>query len=274
MLGGSTLDVIRTVVDILVVAYIIYKFLELTKGTRTVQMLIVVLGVAMLILLSRQQFLDLPTFRWLVDKSLYAIVLVVVVLYQDDIRRSLVRIRWLDALGKGRGLAPAHVQEEVVKAVRSMAGKRMGALIVIERTGNIEPYSAKSGTRLDSIISKDALYSIFVPGHENPLHDGAALLSKDRILAAGCTLPLTSRADLESWAGMRHRAAVGVSEEVDAVVVVVSEESGRISVAIGGDLQANLKVDELRHLLSRELAEVAPAPAIRSWRDRWFRKAG
>ncbi len=273
MLGGSTLDVIRTVLDILIVAFIIYKFLELTQGTRTVQMLVVVLGVAVLIMISRQQFLDLPTFRWLVDKSLYAIVLVVVVLYQDDIRRSLVRIRWLDARGKGRGLAPAHTQDEIVKGVRILAARRIGALLVIERNGSLEPYM-KEGVRLDAQVGKELLHAMFIPSHENPLHDGAVLVRRDRIVGAACQLPLTTRSGLEPWAGMRHRAAVGVSEEVDAVVVVVSEESGRISVAIGGDLQANLKVDELRHILSRELAETAPTAGIRSWRDRWFRKAG
>jgi len=274
MLGGSTLDVIRTVLDILIVAYIIYKFLHLTKGTRTMQMLVVVLGAAILILLSRQRFLDLPTFRWLVDKSLYAIVLVVVVLYQDDIRRSLVRIKWMDALAKGRGLSPMRSVEEVVKAVRSMSARRVGALIVFERTGNLEPYMSDSGKRLDAAISKELLYALFVPGHDNPLHDGAAILSKDRILTAGCVLPLTSRTDLEPWVGTRHRAAIGLSEQVDAVVVVISEETGRISVALGGDLQANLSPDELRHLLARELTEAAPAAGLRRWRDRLFRKVG
>jgi diadenylate cyclase len=112
---------------------------------------------------------------------------------------------------------------------------------------------AESGIRIDAYVTKELLFALFLPSHENPTHDGAVILGKDRILSAGVILPITSRNDLEAWVGTRHRAALGLSERIDAVVVVVSEETGRISVAVDGELKAGLSPDELRQLLSSEV---------------------
>lgn len=252
---GTTLDILRQALDVLVVAFIIYQFLQLTKGTRTFQIFLVIVGILGLFLLAQERFLDLPTFRWLVDKFWSVIALVIIILFQDDIRRSLGRFHLLDLLVTGRQTAASGTLEEIVKAVRSLSAKRIGALIAVERSGNLEPFISESGVRVDGLVSKELLFALFLPNQENPTHDGAVLVNKNRVVRAGCILPLTSRADLEAWAGTRHRAALGLSEVVDAVVVVVSEETGRISMAVEGELNAGLSPDELRQFLMAQYSD-------------------
>lgn len=252
---GTTFDILKQLLDIFVVAFVFYRFLLVSRGTRAIQIFVVLVGFLMLFLVSQEWLMDLVTFRWLLDKLWSVIFLVIVVLYQDDIRRSLTRFRWTDALFKDRGLTPARSLEELIKAVRQLSSKRVGALIVLERTGNLETYMAESGIRVDGYVSKGLLFALFLPSHENPTHDGAVILGKDRILSAGVILPLTNRTDLENWVGTRHRAAIGLTEQVDAVVVVVSEETGRISVAVEGELRAGLSPDELRQTLAAEIQQ-------------------
>ena len=254
---GTTLDILRQLLDVLVVAFIIYQFLKFTRGTRTLQIFLFLVVILGLFLVSQERFLDLPTFRWLLDKFWSVIALVVIILFQDDIRRSLGRFHILDQLFSGRQSGAAGTLEEVVKAVRSLSAKRIGALIAVERTGNLEPFISDTGVQVDGLVSKELLFALFLPNQENPTHDGAVVVSKNRILRVGCILPLTRRTDLEAWAGTRHRAALGLSETVDAIVVVVSEETGRISMAIEGELKAGLSPDELRQFL---LAQWSEAP--------------
>ncbi len=258
---GTTFDILKQLLDIFVVAFIIYRFLLVSRGTRAIQIFVVLVGFLLLLLISQERVMDLVTFRWLLDKLWSVIFLVIVVLYQDDIRRSLTRFRWTDALFKDRGLTPARSLEELIKAVRQLSSKRIGALIVLERSGNLEPYMAESGIRVDGYVSKGLLFALFLPSHENPTHDGAVILGKDRVLSAGVILPLTNRLDLENWVGTRHRAAIGLTERVDAVVVVVSEETGRISVAVEGELRAGLSPDELRQTLASEIQQ-ASRPSV------------
>jgi diadenylate cyclase len=258
---GAKLDILKQFLDVTLVAYLIYRILLFSRGTRAIQVIVLLLGFLGLSLLAKQQFLDLVTFRWLLDKVWYVVPLVLAILYQDDIRRSLSRFRWTDALFRDRALTPARSLEELIKAVRQLSSKRIGALIVLERSGNLEPFMAESGIRIEGFVSKGLLFALFLPSHENPTHDGAVIVGKDRILAAGVILPITNRVDLENWVGTRHRAAIGLSERVDAVVVVVSEETGRISVAIDGELKAGLSPDELRQLLSHEIRQSA-APSV------------
>ena len=252
---GTTFDILKQLLDIFAVAYVIYRFLLVSRGTRAIQVFVAVVVFLMLLALSQERLLDLVTFRWLLDKLWSVIFLVIVVLYQDDIRRSLTRFSWTDALFRDRGLTPARSLEELIKAVRQLSSKRIGALIVLERTGSLEPFMADSGIRVDGYVSKGLLFALFLPSHENPTHDGAVILSKDRVLSAGVILPLTNRSDLENWVGTRHRAAIGLTELVDAVVVVVSEETGRISVAVDGELRAGLSPDELRQALASEIQQ-------------------
>jgi len=260
---GTTLDILKQLLDIIVVAYVIYRFLLFSKGTRTIQIFFLLIGVLGLFLVSQERLLDLPTFRWLLDKFWSVLFLVVIVLYQDDIRRSLGRFKWMESLMQGRTLTPTRALEELVRAVRALSSKRLGALIALERVGNLEPYIAESGIRVDAHVSKELLFALFLPSYENATHDGAVIVSKDRILSAGCILPITSRTDLEAWVGTRHRAALGLSERVDALVVVVSEETGRISVAIDGELKAGLSPDELRQVLSAEISETTQHSVVR-----------
>lgn len=261
----TVLEYFKIALEVLAVAFVIYKLLVLARGTRTLELFVLLIGILGLELLSRERYLDLPTIRWILDRFWIVILLVVVILYQDDIRRSIGRSKWLDFLVKGRTLTPSRTLEEVVKAVRALSAKRIGALIAIEREGTLEPYVAESGIRLDAQVSKELLFALFLPSHESPTHDGAVVLGKDRVMSAGCILPLSTRTDLESWVGTRHRAAIGLSERVDAVVIVVSEETGRISVAVGGELKAGLSPDELRQLLAAELG----TPVQQSLLDRF-----
>jgi len=256
LLGSTIQDILRQVLDILVVAFVLYSLLSFSKGTRTLQAFVILGSVLALYLVSQERLLDLPTFRWLFDKTWNVIMLVLIVLFQDDIRRSMSRLKWLDELFRGRASGPTRTLEEIVKAARSLSSKRIGALIAFERTGSLEPYIGETGFRMDARISRELLFALFLPLHENATHDGAVIVREDRVVAAGCILPLTSRGDLEAWVGTRHRAALGLSERTDAIVVVVSEETGRISVCIGGDLNSGLSPDELRQALLKEWGEV------------------
>jgi diadenylate cyclase len=250
---SNALYIFKILLDVFVVAYVFYRFLLLSKGTRALQIFVFLVGFLGLLAVSQPSALDLVTFRWLLDKLYTVMLVVIVILYQDDIRRSLSRLRWLEFALKDRGLTPTRSMEELVRAVRTLSSKRIGALIAIERSGNLEPYVAESGIRVDGFVSKELLFALFLPSHENPTHDGAVIVVKDRVHSAGCILPLTSRTDLEAWVGTRHRAGLGLSERVDAVLIIVSEETGRISVAVDGELKAGLSPDELRHMLSSEI---------------------
>ena len=255
MFFGTTYDIFKQLLDIFVVAFVIYQILAATKGTRTVHLLILLLVLMGTYLVAQERFFDLPTFRWLLDKFWSVIFLMVVILYQDDIRRSIARFRWLDQVMRTRSSTATGSLEEVVKAVRSLSSKRLGALIVIERNATLDTFSSDSGIAVDAVISKELLFALFLPEHENPTHDGAVIVSKGRITAAGVILPLTTRKEVEAWVGTRHRAALGLSEQVDAVVVVVSEETGRVSMAVAGELRAGLSIDELREFLLSEFSE-------------------
>ncbi len=249
MLTENAGEVVRQVMDVLVVAFIVYQVLAASKGTRTAQVLVLLLLMTGMYLVSQERWLDLPTFRWLLDKFWSVLFLMIVVVYQDDIRRGMTRFRLLEGVVRWKRVGPSRVLEEVVKAVRSMSARRVGGLIVLERSADLTSFTADSGILVDSLVSKELLFALFMPDHENPTHDGAVIIAKERIVAAGVILPLSARTDVEAWVGTRHRAALGLSERVDAPVVVVSEETGRISVAHEGELNSGLSVDDLREYL-------------------------
>ena len=241
-LGTITLDL----VDIGIVAFVIYRVLLLMKGTRAMQMGI---GLALVfVLYQAARMLELVTLFTLMDSMLTYVVLIIVVVFQNDIRRALTRFGsrpWTRGVGNAQD---THVIEEVIKAAQQLAQKRIGALIVFERDASLEEF-LDEGTEIDAAVSKELLFSIFIPSFENPMHDGAVVVRDRRVWKAGCFLPLTASPRLDKTLGTRHRAAIGITEETDAVVVVVSEEKGNVSLCFNGNMVRNLDATSLREAL-------------------------
>jgi len=232
--------------DILLVAYLIYRVLLLMRGTRAMQM-----GIGLVLVFLVHNFarrVGLITLWSVLDSLLTYVVLIIVVIFQNDIRRALMRVgsrRWLK---RGQSARDSQVIEEVVKAASALAQKRIGALIVFERDAALDEF-IEEGTKLNATVSKELLYSIFVPSYENPMHDGAVVIRDGRVWEAGVFLPLSESTKLERTLGTRHRAALGISEETDAVVVVVSEERGAASLCFGGNIVRDLETNMLRQAL-------------------------
>jgi len=234
--------------DILLVAFILYRILLLIKGTRAVQMLV---GLAvLLIVFVASQIGGLYTLHWILNNFLSSIILVIVVLFQHDIRRALIHV------GRNPFFADLSFREETLvidelcKGCVAISQKGLGALIVVERETGINDF-LEIGVELDAKPSGDLLQAIF--HHSSPIHDGAAIIQRGRVTRAGCFLPLTQNPDVNPRFGTRHRAAIGLTELVDAVVIVVSEETGRVSVVVGGKITRELEVTTLKKVLKRLL---------------------
>ena len=241
-------DPVRDVIDIALVTLGVYWLLLLIRGTRAVQIL---MGLLLLLGASlASQAFELTTLQWILDNFLSSAVLIIIVLFQADIRRALARV--------GRGVFPSvakreetQVAEEVARAAQALAQRGVGALVVLERETHVLDL-IEAGTAVDAVLKRDLLISLFLPA--SPLHDGAVLIQGGRIAQAGCILPLTLREDLPEGVGTRHRAAVGITEESDAVAVVVSEETRALSVVAGGVLAHGLDGARLREVLRDLLA--------------------
>lgn len=249
MIGQTVIDVISTLLDVLIVYYVIYRVLLIIKGTRAVPMLMGLVALVLLYFLSQKAYVDLPTFNWLLEQFINSLFLIVVVLFQSDIRRALAafgRTQFLTGFRSGQG---AHVIDELVKAANMLARQHIGALIVVEREGDLGPYM-EEGTLIDAKVSKELLYSLFVPDRQNPLHDGAVVVRRGRIEAAGIFLPMSVNPNIERTLGTRHRAALGISEETDALIIVVSEERGTVSLGYEGKLSIDVGVTDLRERLT------------------------
>jgi len=238
---------ISDLIDIAAVSMVLYWILLLIKGTRAIQMLfgLFVLGGGYIV----AQEANLSTLKWILDNFLGSIVIVVVVLFQDEIRRALALVGSNPLTGMNIR-EQKHVIDELVKSAFSLSGKRIGALIVLERSTGLKNFIEK-GTAVDGVLSHDLILSVFMPF--SPIHDGAVIVSGGRVAAAQCFLPLTLNPSLEKVLGTRHRAALGLTEETDAVVIVVSEETGRVSLACEGKLYSRLEKDELTRLLEKLL---------------------
>lgn len=233
------------VLDILLVSILVYEALKLIRGTRAVQMAIGSLIV--LVLFSVSNLFPLQTVNWLIRNVLLYVGFALIVVFQSDIRRALAHLGRAPGLRSlGRSERTADTIEEVVTAAELLAKDRNGALLVIEREIGLRNY-VESGIPVDALVSYDLLTSIFEP--ETRLHDGAVIIQDDRIAAAACFLPLSVSPKLDRDLGTRHRAAIGITEECDAVAVVVSEERGEISLAIDGKLERRLSADDLRRRL-------------------------
>ena len=236
------------VIDIMIVSVIVYEVLKLIRGTHAVQMAMGIAFIVGLFYVSRGA--QLETLNWLIRNVVGYVVFAAIVLMQGDIRRALVHIgraqffrlfRRLD-----RPVSDEDTVQELVTAATTLSAKRTGALIVIERSIGLRNY-IESGIPLDARLTYDLLVSIFQP--TSPLHDGAVIVQGDRVAAAACFLPLTINPRLSRDLGSRHRAAIGVTEENDAFAIVVSEESGVISVVMNGDIERKVEPDQLRDRL-------------------------
>ncbi|MFA5624246.1 MAG: diadenylate cyclase CdaA [Bradymonadales bacterium] len=248
--GFSTKDVLLSLLDIAIVWYLIYQMLIIIRGTKAVQILLGLLLITLLYFVSRTAFLELPTLHWILDKFIASFIVIVVIIFQEDIRRGL------GEFGKSRGITAtssdaalgASPIEEIVKSIALLSERRIGALIAIEMDAALDLYMVQ-GVRIDGEITKELLVSLFIPYKANPTHDGAVIVRNNRIYSAGCFLPLSADDKIDKSLGTRHRAALGLSEATDAVVLVVSEETGIISVAYKEELTRRLSTEELRELL-------------------------
>ena len=238
----------RDAVDILAVALIIYNLLLLIRGTRAVQML---LGLFFLGLVYYGAILaELPTLQKILENLLIVLPFAIIVLFQQEIRRALVSFGRNPLWGLAKQQKVVASFSEIVLAATTLSTRRTGALIVIERLHGLRNY-IENGISIDAVVSYDLLINIFQP--DTPLHDGAVIIQDDRIAAAACFLPLTPNPELSKEFGTRHRAALGLTEETDAVAVVVSEETGIISVAFDGAMIRDLDSHGLRNALYEHL---------------------
>jgi diadenylate cyclase len=254
-----------TVIDIALVAIAIYYLLLLVRGTRAIQLLKGI-GV-LLVLVAVSRAAGLNTFHWLVTQMLLPGVIALIVLFQPELRLALERLGrgrlWPGGVTDLRGEEVSRLVGEVVRGARLCAQSRVGALMVLEREVGLNDI-ANTGKRVDGLVSTELLRTIFFPG--SPLHDGAAIIGGERVVAAGCVLPLSERDDVGSLFGTRHRAALGLSERTDAAVVIVSEESGAVSYALEGRLFTNLTDDALRKRLLEALVRPERERSIIRWK--------
>lgn len=237
---------ITDLIDILIVAVFVYWILMLIRGTRAVQVL---LGLGLLFLLyGISHLLNLRTLNWLLGSFVGSLIIVIVVLFQGEIRRALVRLGRASLVPSAyeQGYDPEQMVEELVRGCATLVNRRLGALIVIERNVGLDDY-IEDGVRIDSKVTKEIITSIFLP--TSPIHDGAIIIRKGVILAAGCFLPLATNLELDKDLGTRHRAALGISQESDAVTIVVSEERQEISLVAEEKIHFNLDSDALKERL-------------------------
>lgn len=244
-------DVVIDVVDIIVVAYLVYRALLVLRGTRAMQMG-TGLGIIFLVYVAAK-YAGFVTLYNLLSTLLSSIILVVIVVFQNDIRRGLMRVGAGTFFGRLGGQQETKVVDEVVAAATELARHRMGALICFEQDANLDEFVVGQGTVIDAAVQRDLLVSLFVPEGVNKLHDGAVVINNLRIAKAGVFFPMPEQkgahANLDKSLGSRHRAALGITEETDAVVVVVSEERGTISFCFNGNIISNLDGASLRQAL-------------------------
>lgn len=248
--------------DVLVVTVLFYNLILLIRGTRAVQMLTGIFLVAGIYYVSR--LLDLRALEAIIESVLIFLPFAVIVLFQQEIRRALTnfgRNPLLHFVGRPR---VESALGDVALAATTLASRRIGALIVFERSEGLRNF-VENGIPIDALVSFDLLLNLFTP--ETPLHDGAVIVQGDRVAAAACFLPLTVNAFVSKDYGTRHRAGIGLTEETDAVAIIVSEETGTISLALAGQIERGLTVDELRARLRELISAVRPAPDRREARS-------
>ena len=261
----NPLDFVRNIenpylalVDVILVAYIIYRLLLLVRGTRAVQLLKGVAVIVVLVWLTG--FLELEAMHWLVRQALLPGIIAFIIIFQPELRIALERIgrgRFFGRLG-GLTQTPTRVVSEVLHGVDDLKRQKAGALIVFERQTGLENY-ATTGQLIHGSASAALIGSIFYPN--SPLHDGAVIIRRDEVIAAGCVLPLSDRPGLARTTGMRHRAAVGLTERTDAVALLLSEETGRVSLCVAGELSPSPEPAVLKERLIGLLTPARQDPA-------------
>ncbi|MBU8880183.1 diadenylate cyclase CdaA [Bacillus sp. FJAT-29790] len=263
----SIMKLLANTVDILLVWYVIFKLIMIVRGTKAVQLLKGIFVILLVKIISDK--FHLQALGWMMQQVLNWGFLAVIIVFQPEIRRAL------EQLGRGRFFSRGNAQEvddqeklveSIVKAVDYMAKRRIGALISIERETGMGDY-IETGTQLDSKISSELLINIFIPN--TPLHDGAVIIQKNTVAAAACYLPLSESPFISKELGTRHRAALGISEVTDSVTVVVSEETGSVSLTKNGELHRNLKSEAFTELLSNELLSQNKEKQASSARWNW-----
>jgi diadenylate cyclase len=246
-----------SIIDILVVAFIIYEFLKLIKGTRAIPMLVAVVLLVVAFWLAHIE--QLRTVDWLITTLFPYAIFALIVVFGAEIRHALARLGRRLSAARGGVFDGTDSYEDIVLAADHFAQAGTGALIVIEREIGLRTF-IESGVPLDANLSYDLLITIFRPSA--PLHDGAVIVQKGRIAAAACFLPLSMNPVLSTQFGTRHRAAIGITEETDAISVVVSEETAAISIAAGGAIERDITVEYLRERLSELLRRYVPTAAL------------
>jgi diadenylate cyclase len=245
--------------DILIVAFIIYQLLQLIRGTHAVQMALG--GMVLVLVYWVSQWADLETVNWLLRTFLPYVVFGIIVVFQAEIRKVLAHLGKTPLLGAFSAQRTEEMIDEVVLAATTLASQHTGAIIVIEREMGLRTY-IETGITLDAVVTYDLLVNVFSPG--TPLHDGAVIVQGNRVAAAACFLPLTVNPELSRQLGSRHRAAIGVTEDTDALAVVVSEETGIISLVSGGRIRRELDARTLKQALldALEVDESEPEAAV------------
>lgn len=247
----ETLNII-SILDIFIVAFVIYKLMMIIKGTRAVQL---IKGLFILLLASLvSNFLGFTTVAWLLGQSSKILVIALPIVFQPELRRALER------LGRGKFFARpmsmlneealADVVEQLARSVKIFSENKIGALVILEREIGVNDY-IETGTKIDGLVSAEFLINLFLP--RSPLHDGAVIIRGDRVVAAGCFLPLSENPNLSKELGTRHRAAIGLTEQSDTIGIIVSEETGTISVAEEGKLTRYLDESMLKDILRKRL---------------------
>ena len=228
--------------DVIIVAFLFYRLFLLVRGTRATQMFI---GLFLLIILSFVvQWLNLNALNWILTSLKTVWVIAFVILFQPELRKALTQIGQNRILGLFIKVEGSTTVSEIVKSCHKLAQSAIGAIIVIEQDVGLRNY-IETGTPLDAKVTSELLVSIFTP--PGPLHDGAVIIEKNRVVAAGCILPLSQNPRLARSLGTRHRAGLGLSEETDSIVIIVSEETSSISLAVGGKLKRKLDINTLRN---------------------------
>jgi uncharacterized protein (TIGR00159 family) len=232
-------------IDIAIITMVAYKLLTLMKGTRAVYMAVSVAGITIMLLISHR--LGLRTTSWILSNVTGYLFIMFVILFQPELRRALTALGEAHIFAKISKGTTNKILDEIVRAATMLANRQIGALIVLQRKMDLVPI-VTIGQHLDSEVTRELLMSIFIP--YSPLHDGAVLISGGRLSYAACILPLTKREDINQAYGTRHRAAIGITEETDAVVVVVSEERGAMAMVVNGIISTELDAQALEESLA------------------------
>ncbi len=234
-------------IDLGIITFLIYRLLQILRGSRAMQMVTGLAVIMAAFVISRA--LGLFTLNWILDNFLGSIILVIIVIFQSDIRRALTRVGTAPLFAAERIQRREDIIEDVVQATLALATRRFGGLIVLQREVGLNEYM-EIGTRLDARISRELIESVFEP--HSLIHDGALVIQRGRVTAVRCLLPLSTNPNLRKSWGTRHRAAIGVTEETDAVAVVISEQEGTVALVVGGNVTENIDGTRLKNAL-REL---------------------